>query len=504
MDLELLIGIFPQVLLDGITLGFTMVYGVLEFINFAHSEIFILGSFVGVEVLLGLQARGAMETWSPFLLVLVALLVGMLASGLLAAGVERVAYRPLRHAPRLIPLISAIGVSFFLQDAFRLFESLWRNAFNLVYPPMDVMNERFELTPTIDISVKSLVVIGASLLMLWGLHGLVNRTKIGKAIRAVAEDQAAASLMGINVNRMISLTFLIGGAMGGGAGVLFGVQYSLVNPYTGFIPGLKAFTAAVLGGIGNIPGAMLGGLVLGLLEAFGASYLSLLTAGALGGLMPILGSINAYYMEIAIQVGIFVALALGLNIVVGLAGLLDLGYVAFFAVGAYSWAIFGSPQANQIFGGSFFPLSPAWFFVFLLVGVGVTASAGILLGLPVLRLHGYYLAIVTLGFGEVIRVLANNLDKPINFTNGPKGITPITRPPIFFDPLLKAAGIDVSPYVIYPLYLYFLVLLIVGVTVLVNRRLEDSHIGRAWEAIREDEVAAQAMGVPLVRMKLMA
>jgi len=291
MDLDLLIGIFPQVLLDGITLGFmyalialgyTMVYGVLEFINFAHSEIFILGSFVGVEVLLGLQARGAMETWSPFLLVLVALLVGMLASGLLAAGVERVAYRPLRHAPRLIPLISAIGVSFFLQDAIRLFESLWRNSFNLVYPSMDAMNERFELTPTIDISVKSLVVIGASLLMLWGLYTLVNRTKIGKAIRAVAEDQAAASLMGINVNRMISLTFLIGGAMGGGAGVLFGVQYSLINPYTGFIPGLKAFTAAVLGGIGNIPGAMLGGLVLGILEAFAASYLSLLTGGAFG------------------------------------------------------------------------------------------------------------------------------------------------------------------------------------------------------------------------------
>jgi len=291
MDVDLLIGIFPQVLLDGITLGFmyalialgyTMVYGVLEFINFAHSEIFIVGSFVGVEVLLGLKARGALEAWSPFLLVLVALLLGMLASGLLAAGIERVAYRPLRNAPRLIPLISAIGVSFFLQDAIRLFESLWRNSFNLVYPSMDVMNERFELTASIDISVKSLVVIGVSLLMLWGLHSLVNRTKIGKAIRAVAEDQAAASLMGINVNRMISLTFLIGGAMGGGAGVLFGVQYSLINPYTGFIPGLKAFTAAVLGGIGNIPGAMLGGLLLGILEAFAASYLSLLTGGAFG------------------------------------------------------------------------------------------------------------------------------------------------------------------------------------------------------------------------------
>ncbi len=229
-----------------------------------------------------------------------------------------------------------------------------------------------------------------------------------------------------------------------------------------------------------------------------------LTLATLGVLMPVLGSINGYYLEIAIQVGIFVALALGLNIVVGLAGLLDLGYVAFFAVGAYTWAIFGSPQANQIFGGAGFPVRAGWFFVFLLLGVAVAAGAGLLLGLPVLRLHGDYLAIVTLGFGEVIRVLANNLDKPINFTNGPKGITPISRPPIFFAPLLRAVGIDPDPNVVYPLYLYFLVLVIVAVTVLVNRRLEDSHIGRAWEAIREDETAAQAMGVPLVRMKLLA
>ncbi len=291
MDFELLVAIFPQVLLDGLILGFmyalialgyTMVYGVLEFINFAHSEIFVVGAFVGVEVLLTFKALGWLDLISPFLILLVVLLVGMLASGLLAVTVERVAYRPLRGAPRLIPLISAIGVSFFLQDAVRLFESIWRNAFNLVYPTMDTLNLRFNLTETIDVSVKSLVVIVASLLMLWGLHALVNWTKIGKAIRAVAEDQGTASLMGINVNRMISLTFLIGGAMGGAAGVLFGVQYSLVNPYTGFIPGLKAFTAAVLGGIGNIPGAMLGGLVLGLLEAFAASYLSLLTGGAFG------------------------------------------------------------------------------------------------------------------------------------------------------------------------------------------------------------------------------
>src|SRR5713226_6028628 len=291
MDFQLLIDIFPQVLLDGIILGFmyalialgyTMVYGVLEFINFAHSEIFIFGAFVGVEILLGLKSAGLLDAL-PWVLVLVLILAaGMAISGGLAVLVERVAYRPLRAAPRLIPLISAIGVSFFLQDAIRFVESIWRNAFNLVYPTMEPLNTRFELTATIDVSVKSLVVIVAALLMLWALHVLVNRTKIGTAIRAVAEDQVAASLMGINVNRIISLTFLIGGAMGGAAGVLFGVQYGLINPYTGFIPGLKAFTAAVLGGIGNIPGAMLGGLVLGLLEAFAASYLSLLTGGAFG------------------------------------------------------------------------------------------------------------------------------------------------------------------------------------------------------------------------------
>src|SRR5437868_3183234 len=217
---------------------------------------------------------------------------------------------------------------------------------------------------------------------------------------------------------------------------------------------------------------------------------ALLLGTALLVMMPVIGAWNGYYLEVATQVGIFVALALGLNIVVGLAGLLDLGYVAFFAVGAYTWAIVGSPHGNIVFGGGF-PLSPWAFYLFLVVGLLVAAGTGILLGLPVLRLRGDYLAIVTLGFGEVIRVLANNLDKPINLTNGPKGITPISRPPTPF-------GLP------YGEYFYFLALLIVVAVIIVNRRLEDSHIGRAWEAIREDELAARAMGVPLVRMKLMA
>ena len=184
-------------------------------------------------------------------------------------------------------------------------------------------------------------------------------------------------------------------------------------------------------------------------------------------LMPVIGYFNGYYLEVATQVGIFVVLALGLNIVVGLAGLLDLGYVAFFAVGAYSWAIFGSPHANIIFGGGF-PLAGGWFYPFLLIGlVHRGASPEFSSACRCCWLHGDYLAIVTLGFGEVIRVLANNLDKPINLTNGPKGITPISRPPT---PLGMPYGE----------YFYFLVLLLVVVVVIVNRRLEDSHIGRAW------------------------
>jgi branched-chain amino acid transport system permease protein len=181
-----------------------------------------------------------------------------------------------------VPLISAIGASFFLQDFIRFVESLWRNTFYLNYPTLDVLDQSLALGAAVEIPVKSLLVVGTALAMLAALYFFVNRTKLGTAIRAVAQDPDAAALMGIPVDRIISLTFFVGGAMGGAAGVLFGLHYSLINPYSGFGPGLKAFTAAVLGGIGNIPGAVLGGLVLGLMEAFAASYLALLTNGAFG------------------------------------------------------------------------------------------------------------------------------------------------------------------------------------------------------------------------------
>ncbi len=236
-------------------------------------------------------------------------------------------------------------------------------------------------------------------------------------------------------------------------------------------------------------------------------------------ILPVLGIRNIFYLEVIFQMAVFAALALGLNIVIGMAGLLDLGYVAFYAVGAYTWAIFGSKQLSLLHSipgaapaGAEFTLSPTYFWLFLFLGVGLAALAGILLGLPVLRLRGDYLAIVTLGFGEVIRVLALNLDKPLNLTNGPQGITPIQRPPLPPEFVIGPIRTLLTPIVgrpptdaeFYNVFFYFIALFIIMIAIMVATRLEDSRIGRAWTAIREDETAAIAMGIPLVRMKLAA
>jgi branched-chain amino acid transport system permease protein len=292
----------PQVLIDGLTIGFvyaavalgyTMVYGVLEFINFAHSEIFAVGAFVGVEILIALETAGVLSRVSlgmAFGILILAIFGGMFAAGALAVTVERVAYRPLRGAPRLVPLISAIGVSFLLQDLIRLVEGLTTGQFNRIFPTFGNFDERLifgevglgATTIIMGISIKSIIVIVGAVLMLVGLNYLVNATKVGKAIRAVAQDRPTASLMGIDVNRIISLTFLVGGLLGGAAGVLYALKFTRIDPFVGFFPGLKAFTAAVMGGIGNLTGALLGGIVLGMLETFAGSYMGVFTMGAAG------------------------------------------------------------------------------------------------------------------------------------------------------------------------------------------------------------------------------
>lgn len=257
-----------------VALGYTMVYGVLQLINFAHSEVFIAGGVVGFEVFRVLHNTGM----NGYLQFLIALVAAMIVSGLLNVTIERLAYRKLRSADRLVPLITAIGVSLMLQDVLKFIEGL-QGRFDLTYSLPEGFGKPFcgpessclafgDMLRSVGIALqlKDVILIIVSLTSLALLNYVVNHTRMGKAIRAVAQDRVTANLMGIDSDKMISATFLIGGALGGVSGVLFGMKFNTINAYSGFEPGLIAFTAAVLGGIGSIPGAVLGGLVLGVIQ----------------------------------------------------------------------------------------------------------------------------------------------------------------------------------------------------------------------------------------------
>ncbi len=246
-----------------IALGYTMVYGILRMINFAHGEIFMSGAFSAYFLANWMSGTGFIDR-NPFLGLLIPILFAMIMSASIAMLVERIAYRPLRGAPRLVPLISAIGASFFLQYTFR---GLFGPGV-AAYPPVKALQGEWIIFGTGILKVQVVVAVAAALMMAI-LYTVVMRTKIGKAMRAVSENKDTAALMGIDVNRIIVTTFAVGAAMAGAAGVLYALIYRQVNFFMGFVPGIKAFTAAVLGGIGNIPGAMVGGLLLGIFESVG-------------------------------------------------------------------------------------------------------------------------------------------------------------------------------------------------------------------------------------------
>jgi branched-chain amino acid transport system permease protein len=246
-----------------IAMGYTMVYGILKMINFAHSEVFMSGPFTAVFVANGLSKSGFLDR-QPVIGLTIITLVSMAVSTLIAILLERIAYRPLRTAPRLVPLITAIGASFFLLYVFR---GLYGSG-SYGYPAIKALEQSWTYAG-IQIYKTQVVVIISAVAMMLILYGIVQWTKIGKAMRAVSEDKEAAELMGINVDRIIVFTFTLGGASAGAAGILYTLLFPVVNFYMGFFPGIKAFTAAVLGGIGNVPGAFLGSIILGLLESVG-------------------------------------------------------------------------------------------------------------------------------------------------------------------------------------------------------------------------------------------
>jgi branched-chain amino acid transport system permease protein len=297
---EIHVSELAQQLINGVTLGgmyalialgYTLVYGILLMINFAHSEMFMGGAYVGLGMLLLLTDAEIIQSVSeifPFLSFLestrlfftestfglivlfsIVFAVAMIAIGFLGMATERVAYRPLRHAPRLAPLISAIGVSIFLQNAVLLWIDSKAIPYPSVFPVKTVVS-----FGTATINSLQIMIVVTSLVLLAILDTFVSRTRVGKAMRATSQDREAAGLMGIDINYVIALAFFIGPAFGAVAGIFHGMYYGTVIFSMGFIPGIKAFTAAVLGGIGNLRGAMLGGFLLGIVESLGAGYLS--------------------------------------------------------------------------------------------------------------------------------------------------------------------------------------------------------------------------------------
>ncbi|MBI4352859.1 MAG: branched-chain amino acid ABC transporter permease [Candidatus Omnitrophica bacterium] len=267
--------LFIQQLLNGLTigmvyaliaLGYTMVYGVIQLINFAHGDVFMVGAYLALTLI---WAFAAVVTGAPFWVVLTALLLfGMAGCAVLGALIERVAYKPLRASPRLAALITSIGVSFFLQNAVMLIYGSKDQSVPEIIPHV-----RFEFHG-VSFSLTQCVIFLTSIALMVFLTWFIQKTKLGKAMRACAENFEAANLMGISADRIIRVTFVMGSALAAVAGGLFGVYYGSINFHDGYLAGLKAFTAAVFGGIGSIPGAMVGGVLLGVLEGLGAAYLS--------------------------------------------------------------------------------------------------------------------------------------------------------------------------------------------------------------------------------------
>jgi branched-chain amino acid transport system permease protein len=267
---ELVNGITTGALYSLVALGFSMVYGVLKLLNFAHGDLYMIGAYVGFFVIQWFGGAANVGIPVPLLLAIMFLLAAGVSGGL-GVAIERFAYRPLRDAPRIAPLITAIGISFFLENAVLLLFGAQYRIYNT--PEFISLSSGIRIgSVTIDTVQIMVVVLGVALMA--GLRLLVNRTKWGKQVRAVAADREAAEMLGINVNFTISMTFFLGSALAGVAGVMGGLLFNQVTNTIGFIVGLKAFTAAVVGGIGSLPGAMLGGLLIGLAESFTIGYIS--------------------------------------------------------------------------------------------------------------------------------------------------------------------------------------------------------------------------------------
>ena len=495
-------------------LGFTLIFGVLRLLNLVHGEIYMVGAYIGFFLLTVVKLH--------FLAVIFLVSVTIYLIGVL---IERSAFRPLRDQPHYIPMISTIAVSIILQEAVRL---VWSPQ-AVLFP--DLMNQRIG-TGNLSVSLIQIVTIVVGVVAMLIFHFFLGKTRLGRAIRATSEDQTASVLMGVNINRIISVTFGVGSVLAGIAGVLIGLYYSVAYPTMGFIATFRAFVISVVGGMGSIPGAVLAGYCLGLIDSFSVKFfdtgvsesipflilivfLILRPTGIFGGkdestggseeessavieegffikgirskpwvvilIFAIAISIpfifpSYYVLRMAFLVAIYGILAVGLNFVMGYIGQLTLCHASFYAVGAYTTALL-SLRLNVPFSLAL-PASCMTGFIF-----------GVLVGLPSLRLRGYYLALVSLGFGELVKVVLVNW---YNFTGGPNGLRGIPSPTLF--------SFQISSQEQF----YLLALFFLFITCLVAFTFQSSLYGRSLIAIKNDELAALAVGVPVTRYKVLA
>jgi branched-chain amino acid transport system permease protein len=527
-----------------IALGYTMVYGILRMINFSHGEVFMIGGFVGWLTISGLLAAGA----PPIFIVLAALIAAILFCGALGYAIERIAYRPLRNARSVGVIISGLGVSLILQTSVLL---IFGARFKLIETAKIIPNAWYITLGDIRISFTRVLIVVVALALMIALDHFVRKTRWGKATRATAQDIEAAAFMGVNVDRVVSLIYILGSALAGVGGVLLGLLYTQVDFTFGFFIGLKAFTAAVIGGIGNIRGALLGGLILGVAESLAAGLISptykdvttfvllalvllIRPTGILGKPMrirevlttrPSGGRPNAvslwmadaaatlrakpwgrhaptaamalgaalilampfllerpYHVRVGAAIGLAVMMVASLNVVTGWTGLLSLGHIGFYAVGAYVYAFVASAHF-----GVHLPFGLA-----LSASAGAAALLGLFIGVVSLRLRGDYLAMVTLAFAEIVRNLIISLDRPINLTGGVNGILNLDAPWIL--------GVEIVEL----RHFYYLIWIAALVVLLALSQLRSSRVGRAWLSIREDEVAAGSLGVHVFAYKLLA
>ena len=507
-----------------IAIGFTLTFGVLRLLNMAHGEFYMLGAFLTFWALssLGLPIYLAIPVALAFVFVV-------------ALGTERIALRPLRNAPHFIPLVSTIAVSTIILEVVRLLFGPYTVSFDTELPTAPLS------LGAVHVSPLQLFIFAFSVLLTVAIQLFLSYSKWGKAIRGTSQDSMVSGLLGINADRIIGLTFAIASVLGGVAGILIAMYFGAIYPNMGFVALIKAFTAAILGGMGSVPGAVLGGFFLGIAESLGNGYLPsgfsdalpfvllfvvlLLMPGGLTGQristsdphatlqtgrglwdrlreifspnvrgpstigneawLGVVGAVavcavvpflSDYALRVLFAIAVYGGMALGTNVILGLTGQLSLCHAAFYAIGAYSTALLTTRYGVGAMTA-------------MAVGISIAASLGGLVSLVTFRVRGYYLALVTLAFSEIVRI---TLGHWTSVTGGMMGVRSIPAP-------------QIGPWTIEtPLSFFYLGLAFCFISVVIYDVVAFSVKGRAMMAIRDDELAARASGLPVLRLKVSA